>query len=144
SQIARARLNLVKKAHVFNCNHGLIGESLQQRDLALRERSRISARNGDCADWIAFLKQWYRRDTSINHRFGEALASRTIGRISPHIGYLYNRPTHDRPAGSRVFAGWHRKYALKSSQSFRAQTPAAGKLHYLAIKSNHERKLTIT
>src|SRR5262249_61814337 len=96
------------------------------------------------SDWIAFLKQWYRRDTSINHRFGEALASRTIGRISPHIGYLYNRPTHDRPAGSRVFAGWHRKYALKSSQSFRAQTPAAGKLHYLAIKSNHERKLTIT
>jgi hypothetical protein len=78
----------------------------------------VGTSNGDRPDWIAFLKQWYRRNTSISHRFGKTSTYRAIRGISFHIWYLYNRATHYGTACRCVLPGWHWKNAVKSVQSF--------------------------
>ena len=40
-EVAGARLHLVEQAHVLDRDHGLIGEGLDECDLALRERAGV-------------------------------------------------------------------------------------------------------
>ena len=49
-QIARARLHLVEKPHVLDCDHGLVGEGLDQLDLASAEYAWLRARDDDSTD----------------------------------------------------------------------------------------------
>src|SRR5215468_1032419 len=50
-------LNLVEETNILECDHRLIRECLQQRYLALRERSRLSAVRGKRADGNPFAEE---------------------------------------------------------------------------------------
>src|SRR5262249_53353749 len=109
-----------KQAYISDCDHGLIGESLQQRDLALGERSGIGTSDCDRSDWIAFVQQRHRHSASISHRSGETLGLRAIGVISLDIWYFHDRTAQDRTAGRRILTGRPWQHAAKSIQSFGA------------------------
>ena len=113
-------MHLVEQAHILNCDHGLIGESLQQRDLALGQRSDIGTRNRNRPDWIAFVQQRHRHNASISHRSREILGLRGIGVISLDICYLHNSAAQYRTAGGHALGSRHWHHAAKSSQSFGA------------------------
>ncbi len=90
-QLLRARLHLIEQAYISDRDHRLIGKSLEQRDLALGERSGIGATNCNRANRIAFVKQRYRYNASISDSSGEILPLRSIRVISLDVWYLYNR-----------------------------------------------------
>ena len=50
SQVFGARLHLIEQARILDRDYGLVGEGLQQFDLALRERSGFGAPNHHHAD----------------------------------------------------------------------------------------------
>ena len=52
-QLGGPRLQLLEQPHVLDGDHCLIGEGPEQRDLLVRERSRLGAAGGDCADRAA-------------------------------------------------------------------------------------------
>src|SRR5262249_36788207 len=74
----------------------------------------------------------------------EASGLRAIGVISLDIWYFHNRAAQYRTAGRRVLTGRPRKQVAKGIQSFGAWTITAGKIHYLAVKQQDERKLAVT
>ncbi len=47
-----------EEAHVFNRDHGLIGEGLEQRDLFVREWSDFQAANRYRSDGNALAQKW--------------------------------------------------------------------------------------
>src|SRR6516165_4961781 len=120
SAMPAPRLHLVEQAYISDCNHGLIGESLQERDLALGERSGISTSNCDRPDRIAFVQQRHRQNASISHCSGETSSLRAIGLISLDIWYFHDRAAQYRTAGRRVLTGRHWHHAAKGVQSFGA------------------------
>ena len=56
-EIARARLHLVKQAHVLDRDHRLVGEGLKERDLRVRERPDFRPPQHDRADRLALAHQ---------------------------------------------------------------------------------------
>ena len=52
-------LGLVEQPRVFDGDHGLIGEGLQQLDLVGCKRSGLTARYGNHADWLAITEHGY-------------------------------------------------------------------------------------
>ena len=56
-EVARARLHLVEQAHVLDRDHRLVGEGLDEIDLALRIKARRIARQYDCALDLSVAQQ---------------------------------------------------------------------------------------
>ena len=52
-----ARLHLVEQSHVFDRNHGLVGETGNKIDLAVGERPDLLPRQDEHADRRAFAQQ---------------------------------------------------------------------------------------
>ena len=57
AQFRVAFLDLLEQPHVFDGNHGLVGESFEKTDLFFRERSNFRATNEDNADGNTLAKQ---------------------------------------------------------------------------------------
>jgi hypothetical protein len=60
-QFTRALLLGLEQAHVFDRDHRLVGEGLNQFDLPVRERPNFSARQDDYADRRTFTQQRHRQ-----------------------------------------------------------------------------------
>src|SRR5262249_9069665 len=92
---ARARLYIVEQAGVLDGDYRLIGEGLQQRDLALREQSNLGTWDSDRTERMAVTQHRHRQDASIRHHLGET--QDTIVAIRQHI-----RDLNDGAAQLRV------------------------------------------
>src|SRR5262249_297975 len=125
AQLARARLYIVEQADVLDGDYRLIGEGLQQRDLALRERSNLGTWNSDRTDRMAVTQHGHRQDASIRHHLGET--QDTIVAIRQHIRDLNDGAAQDCAARSRVLAGGSRKHSLKGFQPFLRETMTSAK-----------------
>src|SRR5262249_51908216 len=54
-----AILQFIKKPHVLNRDHRLVGEGFEKSDLVLRDRPDFSAMQGDCANQIVLFEEWH-------------------------------------------------------------------------------------
>src|SRR5215813_10229758 len=142
AQLARARLYIVEQADVLDGDYRLIGEGLQQRDLALRERSNLGTWNSDRTDRMAVTQHRHRQDASIRHHLGET--QDTIVAIRQHIRDLNDGAAQDCASRSRVLAGRSRKHSLNGFQPFRRETMTGAKAEKVVIEPGHEGKLAST
>src|SRR5262245_28262073 len=110
---------------VLDGDYRLIGEGLQQRDLALREQSNLGTWNSDRTDRMAVTQHRHRQDASIRHHLGET--QDTIVAIRQHIRDLNDGAAQDCASRSRVLAGRSRKHSLKGFQPFRRETMTGAK-----------------
>jgi hypothetical protein len=99
-ELARALLLGFEQPYVLDRDHPLIGEGLQQRNLALGERSGVGSCNRDHSNGVAVKQQRHRHDASIGHRLGET--QDTVGGIRLHVRDLGDSAVQYRTAGSRV------------------------------------------
>jgi hypothetical protein len=58
-EVARLRLHLIKQTDVADCDHGLIGESLQQGNLFVAERLHFGAAERDCSNALTLAQKGY-------------------------------------------------------------------------------------
>ena len=94
-QIAVPRFELLEQADVLDGDDGLVGEGLQQLDLAVGEGPGLGARHPDDADGSAFPQHGYGEAASVTDRAGQR--SMLERRVDLEIGYVDHRALEDRP-----------------------------------------------
>ena len=83
-EFLRARLHLVEQTHVLDRDHGLVGESLHDLDLAIGEIARLLAREHQRALDAGFSQQWHAHEGAPGmaerlYRHGEFRILETVG-----------------------------------------------------------------
>ena len=97
-EFARARLHLLEQPGVLDRDHGLIGEGLQDFDLALREMARLQTRHDERAFDRVVSQQRHAEQGARLDRRGTA-AARRIPRLRGDREWLRSRPDSiTRPA----------------------------------------------
>ena len=74
-----AGLQFLEQAHILDGNDGLVGESLQQRDLLVRELPYLLASKEEGPDRHAFAEKWYRERGPVPEPDGNRRADRELG-----------------------------------------------------------------
>ena len=83
-------LRLVEEAHVLDRDRGLIRECLDERDLAIAERSRSHTAKDHHPDLLIVAKQRHTQDGSAS--LGRGLQRGLVRRIREHVGNLDRLP----------------------------------------------------
>src|SRR6516225_7705457 len=99
STVLRSSVGLVEQAHVLDSNHGLVGEGLQQFDVANRKRTGFIAGDDDRADRRASAQHRHREDAPPIAGVRDFLA---VGWISERVLDLGYRPSENRAARGLV------------------------------------------
>jgi hypothetical protein len=102
-------LGLVEEARVLDRDHGLVGEGLEQGDLARQERARLLTRDDDRAD-AAIVEQ----QGSEENRLPSPLASIAVTSPGGNIGIVDVGIVHDPTLGHR-----ERRRALRTGRERR-------------------------
>ena len=103
AEFAAARLHLVEQAHIFDGNHSLIGEGLQQRDLSRREKPWPRSSDVDGADRAAFPEHRHGSDgAGVDGR--RHVANCVVG-VSLEVGDLLDLAAHHRPGNGGATTG---------------------------------------
>ena len=105
-QIARPRLHLVEQAHVLDGDHGLIGEGLEEVDLALGEWASLPTCDHEYADnGIVALHRDSQRRAKVKAGASEARRYLRIDvRIIEQVGNAMHLAGPDHALGSRAAA----------------------------------------
>src|SRR5262245_25067874 len=99
-ELARTRLDLVEEAHIFYCNHRLVGEGLDQLDLLGGERPHHPASKHQGADRNTFAHERY-AEHGVDVRLLRPLGERLV-RIGLGVVKLDGSAFERDPADERV------------------------------------------
>ncbi len=102
-QLVVAYLYLREEPHVLDRDHGLAGEGLQERDLHIAERDRLTPGDGDGADGLAVPEHRHRQDGPETR--GDQVTELVFG-IGADVRAMSNSPREDRPGGHTAAPGW--------------------------------------
>src|SRR5712691_692538 len=126
------QLELGEEADVLDGDDRLVGEGLQQLDLAIRERPGLGARHHDDTDGRTFPPHWYEEAASIANRARHHLI--LVFRIDLHVGYVGNRAIQDCPARPAAPAGARREYAMRRLEGFGSVVVLGDQMEQLAVE----------
>ena len=91
-------LHLVEQPDIFDRDHGLIGEGLQQRDLLFGERIHFGAAKRDRSNTLTFAQQRHAQNGSIAQTAGQLSRFRKVSAFGgEHVVQVYRHPFDDRP-----------------------------------------------
>lgn len=93
-QLIRAHLLCFEQPRVFDSDYGLVGEALEQVDLAVRERPWLGACHENDADRCAIPQHGNKETASHADRTAEGLIP--VLRVDLDIRYVDNRSLEDR------------------------------------------------
>src|SRR5262244_3569819 len=131
-QLTVARLQLREQAHVLDRDDGLVGEGLQELDLAIGERPGLGARHLDDADGSTLPQHGDEEAASPADRAAQGLM--LVLRVEVDIGYVDNRALEDRPA-CKEGPGWaRREYAMRCLEGLRSVVVLGDKIEQLAVE----------
>ncbi len=120
------------RASVLDRDHGLVGEGLQQLDLAVGERSGLGARHHDDTDGSALPQHGDKEAAPKPDRAGQRLML-VLG-IDLDVGDVDNRALEDRPP-CEDGPGWaRRKYAAQLLEGFGGVVVLSDRMDQLAIE----------
>ena len=131
-QLAGPRFQLLEEADVLDGDHRLLGEGLEERDLALREPARRRPPDRQPSDRVTFAQ----------HRHGENAAKAASLRLrrDPVVGFLENiRDVHDgarqdRPRTCALTARWHGEGASQRRSRLGVDVRESRDVHELAVE----------
>src|SRR5215467_12417961 len=125
-------LQFREQPHVLDGDDCLVGEGLQQLDLAIRERPGLGARYLNDADGSTLPQHGDEEAASPADRAAKGLM--LVLWIEVDIGYVDNRTLEDRPAGKEG-PGWaRRKYAMRRLESLGSVVVLGDQMEQLAIE----------
>src|SRR5262249_47976183 len=84
AQFRVACLQLFEQAHVFNGNHGLVSESLEERDLLVDEWIDCGTTNQNRSNCKTFTHQWYSKLGSTSLNVNDGVDLRKLSRRYGH------------------------------------------------------------
>src|SRR6266567_1028347 len=133
-EVAVTSFQLVEEAHVLDGDHGLVGEGLEELDLALRERP-FGLRHDNGADRLALAQHWHDQQRLI------ALGDRQLTRRDGHGGIVVHALDVDDPAladrvrGEVVAVQRHWKQTLRDRHAFRRPVVGSNEMNQAALQA---------
>src|SRR5262249_55213521 len=95
-KLARSRLHLLEQARVFNGDHGLVGEGIDELDLAFGEWAHFGAPNEDHPNCVACVDQGHGERSANTAQLKRSFPA--LGIFIPfgqHVRDLYRSPVDD-------------------------------------------------
>jgi len=116
-------MNQMYQTCILHRNDRLGGETLQQHDLLVSERTDLLAVDGEGTENRIVLTQWHSEQGSTTAQFSESAADRItgpIGVVRPDIRNLHYRPTFPRFPGLRGQDRSIRRLGQRQTRAVRA------------------------
>ena len=127
-----ARLELLEHADVFDSDHRLIGERLEERDLAVGKGPGDGPRDPDHADRAAFARHRHRHHAPPAAARGNLTAILGVGE---GVVYMNHGATEYRPPRRLLTARAHRVHAAQELEDIGRQVVVGDQMNELAIET---------
>src|SRR5262249_6942934 len=134
-EVAVSHLELAKEAHVLDGDDSLVGEGLEEPELALRELPDLTSVNVERPDRPPVAQQWDGHDASQLCRLGQP-GELVVG-IVPHIRDIDHGPEKDGATCGSVSTRWGRKGAPRGGHAFWTCVGDGCEMNELTVESQH-------
>ena len=137
-----ASLGLVEHAHVLDGDGALVGERLQQRDLRIREASRLAARHENGTDHVLVAKYRHAQGAAKARELRKFL--QRVRRIGQDVVHLEDRAFANRSRRDRVGVDAHRVRCRGGLGSLDRHAVDCSELNHFAVEARNDAHLGVT